>query len=313
MSFERVLFASTASLSTGAGHVRRLIELSKALPERTEKFFYGELGIAWVEELATKIFRKLEYGGTDFGPNDLVILDSYEEQFCLQVQREFPSSRIVQIADRYTYLLPKSQIVFMDLPFTYRDSSIESRVLAHGIDYLPKRCIVRPDMKFRSQARQVLITTGGIVNEVILFQLMEELVKKEYREIRFEFIGGIESFDSANTNFHFNSFGGGFDSVAENCDTAISAAGTTMWDLLANKVLVGLAASVENQRANFHYAVKNEEALAMFYPENIKLNVHALKTLLFDSNTRQSLYKKLSGKYDFDGARRAIDVIIDSN
>lgn len=309
MSPQRFIFATNVSEFSGAGHIRRLIEISKALPASIEKYFFGSIEIEWVKEMADRTFREID-SKLDFGRDDVILLDSYEEQFCLRVNSKFSNSRILQIADRYTFLLSDATILYMDLPFSYQDINTKSRVIAHGIEYLPIREFARQSVTFTQRAKRVLVSTGGSVNERIFSQLVEELVKDQYRDISFEFIGnyGVVKSDDSNLNFH--KFGSGFDSIAGDCDTAISTSGTTMWDLFANRKLVGLAASVENQKANFTYATKNGQALEVFDLQTLKLNVEALQSLFYDSNVRQSLYKETFGKYDFNGASRVSDVIL---
>lgn len=308
---KRIIFATNVSRFSGAGHIRRLIEVSKALPNSIEKHFFGSIEIDWVKEMADRTFLPL-CSPSNFGRDDLVILDSYEEDFSLKVHSEFSDSRVIQIADRYTFILPDAAIIYMDLPFSYQDSKMESRVIAHGIEYLPMRGYTRHDYTFTDQAKRVLVTTGGSVNEHIYSQLVEELTKGKYQNVSFEFVGSFASVHSYNSNFSFHNFGSGFDSVARDCDTAISAAGTTMWDLFANRKLVGLAAMVENQRANFDYAIRTGQAIEVFDSKTLKLDVEALQSLLFDSNVRKSLYGAISGNYDFNGARRVSEVIFNN-
>ena len=309
MSPQRIIFATNVSRFSGAGHIRRLIEVSKALPTSIEKHFFGSIEIDWVKEMADRTFLPLD-SLSNFGQDDLVILDSYEEEFSLIVHSEFSDSRVIQIADRYTFILPDAAVIYMDLPFSYQDSKMESRVIAHGIEYLPKRSYSRQGTTFTDKAKSVLVTTGGSVNEHIYSQLVEELTKDKYEKVSFEFIGCYASVNSHHSNLNFHNFGSGFDSVARDCDTAISAAGTTMWDLFANRKLVGLAATVENQRANFDYATRTGQAVEVFDSKTLKLDVEALQSLFFDSNVRQSLYGAISGKYDFDGAKRVSELIL---
>jgi len=308
---KRVIFAANASNSSGAGHLRRLIEIAKALPESIEKHLIGSIDIPWLKTSAENIFLMNLYI-KEYGVADLVILDSYEKEFCLQIESELTKSQIIQIADRYTYLLPRAKIIFMDLPFVYGSEDVEPRVIAHGIECLPIRAFKAVNSNFNPVATRVLITTGGVVNERIYEQLIQEFSKDVYAGINFEFIGLPKAVSNFTSNLRFHPLGESFDAVAAECDTAISAAGTTMWDLLANQMMLGIAATVENQRANFDYAVSLSQALPVFDPETQTLNLDNLKALLFDQNIRQKLFKQIVGKYNFFGATRTSEAILKS-
>jgi spore coat polysaccharide biosynthesis predicted glycosyltransferase SpsG len=306
---KRVVFATNISKLSGAGHFRRLVEISRALPASIERAFFGSVEIPWVKALLEETFLKVDFNN-DYEGDNLIVLDSYDEVFCQQVNHLFSKSTVLQIADRYTPLLPNSLVIFMDLPFLYADSSIESRVIAHGIDYLPTRNMSKKNKEVPDQAKRILVTTGGSVNEAVFGQLLAELDKKKYRDIVFEFIGEYKKIPRGVSHFHFHSFGSGFDAIAKDCDTAISTAGTTLWDLLASQKIVGLAAIVENQIANYEYATAKKQAIGIFSIDSLELNVEALHALLFDTNVRRSIQEEISDKYDFDGAKRVCNLIL---
>ena len=308
---KRVIFAANASYISGAGHLRRLIEIAKALPKSIEKHLIGSIDIPWLKASAENVFST-NLPIKEHGVDDLVILDSYEREFCLQIESEFANSQVIQIADRYTYLLPRAKIIFMDLPFVYGSEDVEPRVIAHGIECLPIRAFKAVSSNFKPVATRVLITTGGLVNERIYEQLISEFSKDVYAAINFEFIGLPKVVSNFTSNLRFHPFGETFDAIAAECDTVISAAGTTMWDLLANQMILGIAATVKNQQANFDYAVSSNQALPVFDPETQALNLDNLKALLFDQHIRQKLYKRIVGKFNFFGATRTSEAILKS-
>ena len=308
---KRVVFAANASTTTGAGHLRRLIEIAKALPDSIEKHLIGSIDIPWLKTSSARAFLP-PLPIQEYGADDLVVLDSYDREFCFQIQSRFTSSQIVQVADRHTFLLPRVQIVFMDIPFIYKSKSIDNRVIVHGVEYLPIRKFKVINSKFKPRALRVLITSGGVVSERIYQQLARELSNDDYSEINFEFIGLPKIVSNFPDNLRFHPLGDSFDVIAAESDTAISAAGTTMWDLLANQKILGIAAIVENQKSNFDYAVGSNLALPIFDPVTHELNLGNLRALLFNQDTRKLLYGNSFGKYDFLGATRTSEVILNS-
>lgn len=289
----------------------RLIEISKALPPSVEKCFIGSVELPWVKELLDENFSSQSSEvGKMFGKHDLVVVDTYDDAFCRLVANCSRESTIVQIADRYTTLIPKSLIVFMDLPFDYENENINRRIIAHGIRFIPARKLVPFGTKIQPIAKKVLVTTGGLVDKRIFSQLVSEVVKDEYRAIDFHFIGTLDNSVQKSVNIHFHEFGSGFDSIAQDCDTAISTAGTSMWGLLSNNRLLGLATIVENQKANYSYAVNSKHALPVFDLDNMKLDVGVLRTLLFDETSRRNIYRAISGQYDTLGASRVCELLL---
>jgi spore coat polysaccharide biosynthesis predicted glycosyltransferase SpsG len=303
-----VVFAANATYASGAGHLMRLIEVAKNLPDSVKKFFVGSVDIPWIDNLKEDIFIPVSTS-TIHGQESLVIIDSYDPDFCTLIRSSFPHSNVVQIADRYSFLLPSSHLIFMDLPFVHQDKGVEERVIAHGIEYLPKRKFHSSDKLFQSEARRVLITTGGATDQSFFAQLFEELSRDMYQHIEFNFIGQFERGFANQGNFKFHEPGLSFDKIAGYCDTAISSSGTTMWDLLANQMVVGLSAIVENQLSNYQYATSSYQALPIFCEDSRILSRENLEILLFDHEARRNLRSNIIGRYDFLGASRVCELI----
>jgi len=78
---KKVLFAANATMTSGAGHLRRLIEIVKVLPESIEKLHFGHVEMSWLDELVNKSFDSFELKDS-YGQVDIVILDSYDKEFC---------------------------------------------------------------------------------------------------------------------------------------------------------------------------------------------------------------------------------------
>lgn len=308
---KRVVFAANATPISGAGHLMRLIGLAKAMPSSIKKIFVGSVTIPWATELTRNTFvsANLIDSRELYDKNNLIIVDSYDYEFCSFVRSNFAHSHIIQIVDRYTHFLPDSQLIVMDLPFAYKSRSVEGRVIAHGIKFLPKRQFSSSLREYSKTAKRVLVTTGGTANESVYSQLIEELTQDLYREIEFNFIGKSKLNLRTNLNFRFHEPGSSFESITSMCDTAVSASGTTMWDLFANQLVVGLTAVADNQLVNFRFATESHQALPVFQPKSQVLIKENLRLLLFDEDVRKRLHSNISGVYDFLGAERVCELI----
>ena len=299
----RIIYATNATPITGAGHLRRCIEIAKVMPKSIEAHIFGSIEIPWLKRLSTEVFVEADYPDL-YGNEDLIIVDSYEKEFCSQVDLRYPNSHLIQFADRYTPLIDRARLVFLDLPFVKENLDDQLRTIAHGIEYLPVKRLRTKKREFQNKAKRVVITTGGVVNEEIFFQLHGELTRSIYKDIHFEFIGFPKTLPIDRENLRFTKLGNGLAKKIDYCDTAISSAGSTMWDMLANELILGLVALVDNQMANLEFAINSHQCVSIFEPKTLVLNVDNLKTLLFDQDFRSLFYNRINGKYDFDGAKR---------
>jgi spore coat polysaccharide biosynthesis predicted glycosyltransferase SpsG len=308
---KRVIFAANAMNTTGAGHVMRLIEISSQLPLSIEKHFFGFVDLAWVNELLGQHFHT-QYSESEqtFGRHDVVVVDSYDRIFCENVMNCSQDATVVQVADRYTPLLANSHVILMDLPFDIESQNLNPRIIAHGIQFIPARKFNFLNKNIEPRAKSVLVTTGGSVDSRIFSQLISEFTQDIYQGINFHLVGIPDNLIQTSDNLTFHNFSIGVDLIAQECDTAISTAGTSMWSLLANNLIIGVAAIVENQRANYGYVVNSKHALPLFDLDNMKLDIGVLRELLFDDSLRQNLFRAISGKYDTLGASRVCDLLL---
>jgi spore coat polysaccharide biosynthesis predicted glycosyltransferase SpsG len=308
---EKVIFAGNANEISGAGHVKRLFELAGCFPKSVEKYFFGQIEFSWLSEMGEQLFCEGDLLTLD-DDSLLVILDSYDKNFCFDVALRYPNSCLVQIADRYSFLLPNSQVIFMDLPF-YESSKLETdRVLAHGIEYLPIRDWGGRKRRFLETAQKVLVTTGGTTRDSIIELMLDEFQSPLYSHVVFNFIGNPQLFSPVSSNIHFIPPGSIFDNLAMKCDTAISAAGTTMWDLLSNKIISGLFTLARNQKTNFDFAIGNRLAIPVLNTSGTSLEISRIRSLLLDKQTRKTVFDKMSEYKIEGGANRSVDLILNA-
>jgi spore coat polysaccharide biosynthesis predicted glycosyltransferase SpsG len=198
----------------------------------------------------------------------------------------------------------------MDLPFEYPNKNIQNQTIAHGLNFIPVRLFRSGNSKFQRQAKRVVITTGGVVNQHIFLIFIKELQKRQYENIFFDFIGIPEHHPGNINNFEFHQMGRQFDNLVANCDTVISSAGTTMWDLIANQKPIGLISVAENQESNFAFAVASGAAVRVLDSNNTKPDLDGLNSLFFDEDVRLNLINKERVDLDFLGASRVCELIM---
>ena len=86
-----------------------------------------------------------------------------------------------------------------------------------------------------------------------------KIVAKSDGEFSCKYFGNV-TLKNLDTRFRKLCYGKEFDQILIDADLAITASGTTVWDLLARKIPFGIACVASNQIGNFNYVVKNSLA-----------------------------------------------------
>jgi spore coat polysaccharide biosynthesis predicted glycosyltransferase SpsG len=308
-----IVFAANASEAVGAGHLRRMIEIAKSFPSSIPKFFYGSVDIPWLANLTKEYLRTLDRANLD-ASNTIVVIDSYDESFCYQVSKAFLGSLLIQIADQNSYVLPRAKVLFMDKPFEYANTLNPNQIIGHDLKFFPARNYGNADLIFPPQARRVLVTTGGVVHPRFIQSIVQILKHEAFNKIEFNFFGidpkMLVGFRIAN-NFEL---GSDFDSIAAACDTAISSAGTTMWDLLANNKVLGVYHLAANQKGNFDFVLQKRIAMSLISPTSQEFSRVYFDKLLLDRETRFKLFHANANSDEdrFLGSQLTRDLIVNT-
>lgn len=310
----RIIWAANATYSVGAGHVRRLLEIRKNLEGDIDHFFFGKLDIPWLIELTQNYWTYIHSSANKSVRANVVVLDSYDPIFCEQVKSYFPQAALIQIADRNCPLLSDSNVIYLDTLIGENHILDKKNIIAFGTKFMPLRRFDLVKKEFIPIAENVIVTVGGSSN-LNMNLLLEKLLLEKYKDVDF----WITELDSISrkfpNNFHFFSPGEEFDKVAANCDSAISACGTTIWDLISNELLSGVFPLVPNQLYNFNFVVSERLAISLMpgiesiNTASVDIQENSLDTLIFDTSVRQSIWKNLQGEYDFLGAIRTSQLI----
>jgi spore coat polysaccharide biosynthesis predicted glycosyltransferase SpsG len=306
-SIKEVVFASQATLESGAGHLRRCIRFAQELPRDIQKYQIGKIEIEWLSSLNQATFSVLK--NESERPNcSLVILDSYDKDFCEYIREKYLDDPIIQIADRFTPILEGVSILWLDFPDGTKFHKHEPEIIASGLKFMPISKISRGINKFEGAAKNVLVTTGGNPYVPAVELISRELSKSNYKDIEVHFLGNKPSFLSSQENIHYYKPGLILDELLEKVDTVITASGTSLWDFLANGFCVGAIKVVENQSRNFDYVSKTDQVVPICLDMGGKALGHSLRTLFFDLQVRKNL-TLASSYYDFDGARRFAKIV----
>jgi spore coat polysaccharide biosynthesis predicted glycosyltransferase SpsG len=308
MKLKELVIAAQATHSTGAGHLRRCMRLSQGWGFETKKLLFGKVEISWLIPSATANFELFEGPPKDL-INPLVILDSYEEDFCRGVKDFFSSCRIIQIADRYTPILDEIKILWLDFP----DGDIFERhqlnIVASGLEYMPINSIEKVTKELYPVAKNVLVTTGGnpsVAANAILYRCIS---KESFKDVTFHVIGEKPPRSIKAQNIFFYQPGEAQEILSASVDTVITACGTSLWDFLANHYCVGALMLFDNQARNFDFVTSEKHVVPLDLNKEELVLKNSLEKLLFDSELRQRLLATTSKFYDFQGYQRFYELV----
>jgi spore coat polysaccharide biosynthesis predicted glycosyltransferase SpsG len=302
-----ILFVASADFDQGSGHVVRCIRYSEILLRWGHSVsIVGPIDIPWVLALAQQN-PALTYPAsqTHF---DLIILDSYDEKYLLLNLEKYVASCVIQICDSNTPVLDVTSYVWLDT-----SDVDESRLrscgvpLVSGLEYMGSVAF-RAEELTTGLAKSVLVTLGGAPSLEVLQALSGVVLADKYSNIDFHFLSDT-TFDSFSQNFFFYPIGSDLQALVEKCDTVISNAGTTLWDVLTSHRPTGALCLVENQVPNYKFALENQLVVGLGRGWGKSWDPDALDTLFFDSNMRRVIISNAAKVIDGESQLRLLRAI----
>jgi len=304
-----ILFLCRANNVVGAGHVRRSIDWANSINSMGIKAsMSGTNDIDWLKTLVPKGMW-IELSEIDLEPK-MVIVDSYDEIFLKECFSRFPASKKIQIADSNSKLMDGYDVIWVD--HTYPPLAIpekNNRVLASGLNLLPIRPFPNNEV-FCDTAKNVLVTFGGTSSGKFADLFLDTFPFGDYAQVKFHLF--CDSSELAlPPNVKSYSLGVAMDVVSGQCDTVISASGTSVWNFVANRKVLGVVTIVDNQRSNSLYVSTRGFGLLLgSLGEGQGLRVDLLDQLLFDSQTRINMCNKDRSWIGFTGAVHFAETVV---
>lgn len=301
MSDLRITFAVKASGKTGAGHIMRCLRYAQSLSSLGFKIkHWGSVDIPWILEFSEHTFVDYQ---EQIHETDLLIIDSYDLDFIVQAVSSVRTNKVVQIADANTPLIPSASLVWLDIYPIPESVSSSHQIIASGISFFaPLRM---RGLKIGNEAENVLVVLGGSPmrkHQESIIKVIEEL---DARHIDFHVMSTIHDKPSQKRNLNFYPVGSRLIELANICDTVITSAGTSLWDFIANRRVVGTFPVVDNQTENFLYCTSRGLALGMNDGHlDSELDASVLDNLISDSSVRSTLINSVVARPDFHGASR---------
>jgi len=291
------VFRADASPAMGAGHVMRTLSIAEALCELSfEVALVGSIiEVPWLSRLIRdSVFGSIS-SPVGFKPTyeDVLIIDSYNLPVTDKLITETTWKARACLVDRITpqYV---ADVYFNTAPIqTWFQNTMRASVpIFFGIEYIPVRqsfdAKISKDYK-SPQICKVICVAGGSDPTNLAASFRKVL------------IGLDDEFDATIfTNEYLKNerkiairpIGPDFHEELQLADLVLTAAGTTVWELLQRRIPFGVACAAQNQRDNYSYLTKHNLALPLGeYSSDWILDINAIRDLILDSNLRQSLIR----------------------
>jgi spore coat polysaccharide biosynthesis predicted glycosyltransferase SpsG len=313
------VFRADASLSIGSGHIVRCIAVAEALKIAGEEVIHvGEISnLPWLTDLLlTGPFSQFGVDESDYQPTqeDVLVIDSYY----LDPNENFLNSNswktVACFVDRSTPQFHADSYFNLAPNLNWRPSSNDQNSpIYSGVKYIPVRTIHKNrEVKLReNDPIKVVITSGGSDINGLTQHLVSTLC-----ELDSEFEVEVFSNESieADSRFTISDVGQKLSDSLNTCDLVLTAAGSTIWELLSRKIPFGVACSVKNQEENFEYLASHDLAtpIGKYSAENgWVLYKESLSRLIDDVSLRADLKSRMDVLKFGDGAENIAQILID--
>jgi spore coat polysaccharide biosynthesis predicted glycosyltransferase SpsG/RimJ/RimL family protein N-acetyltransferase len=313
--------------SIGYGHLSRCIALYDEIQNRSievELIIYGDVGNIGL--LKGKVFRNedwinIEYLEKTLSSEDYVIVDSYKADIEHYEKIALKSKRALYIDDNGRIEYPRGIIVNPAIDSSHIDYSYmpEERVLK-GSKYVILRPAFRyiENKKLQENVRRIVVIMGGTdirnittkivnniceVNQNIIFDVVVD-------DFQFEKLSSINKIE--NVNYHKDLSEIEMKQIMLSADMAISAAGQTIYELIATQTPFIAIQVAENQQNNID-SLKEQlpsQIVLRYDDENLIEKLQEKILEIKGCEFRKKISEGMKNIIDGNGSKRIIDALL---
>lgn len=302
----KILFIASASNEEGTGHAMRALRISQLLLKRGHSVaIAGPIEVDWVLEYANSLDVNLNPDQqTVF---DLIVLDTYRVDYLYTNLRKFRSALVIQVCDSNTPVLRVDGCVWLDSrnPTNFIQES-QGVLIAAGPDFMTGPSFIQNPV-LEPIAKNVLVVLGGSPTAEIHSNIVELLSDSLFQSLNFHFVSPNRA-SVKQSNFSWYPLSSQMEHLVGVCDTIVTNAGTSLWELLPSGRVMGSICLIENQHSNYDYVVsrKLSAGLGVFRSKG-GLEFSAFQCLFFDESFRRELYNNILNDLKPDGRSTLVD------
>ncbi len=297
----------------GMGHIMRTLVLAKELRNHNQVSYVCrqdeqfEMGRKKVEEEGFYVYNKLSTGG------DVLITDSYEvnDKYFEEVRKHY--NYLIYIDDLNLFyhnvdLLINQNINAEELNYSEKNLLLGARYVLLRDEF--RSCVVKP---VKEQVTDILITMGGADPHNFSAQLVCNLMKLGYNlhvvvGPAFSNKDTLSSFQGKKVRLYENA---DMKELMEKCDIAVSACGSTLYELCACGTPCYGVILAENQRKSAEKFRELGIVTNIYDYRNIDwiLLGEDVNNLCNNYEKRKEVSRSMQSMVDGNGAKRIADYI----
>lgn len=338
---KKVIIRTDADSVRGMGHLMRCIAIAQRIPECDGEciFYIGN------QEHAARILEQYQM--------QYVVLETADrgkegelEELLQRGRKEQAAAILIDAYDVTQYYLSSlrtiAKVVYLDdlnqfyypvdgmINYTwgvdraeYEKYPYQDEVFLLGREYIPVRKEFSPEKEYTfGEVRNVMLTTGGTDPEHIVSRFLEKWKAAQHNQVKLHVILGkyfdnIEEIrqlasDKAQIVLYENLTN--LSEVMRKCEVAVSAGGTTIWELCSVGVATVGVAFVENQQGIFRLEQEGilAGAINMMEADEQAMNqlLACVEHLMEDREYRQRLVQKAHEQIDGMGSKRIAQYLL---
>lgn len=323
----RVKIFTEGGKDIGLGHISRCSSLYNEIANRgilVDFIVYGDIGkidfLNYINIINENWLDK-EYLLNNLTLDDYIIVDSYKatKEIYNFISENTKKALFIDDIGRIAY--PEGIILNPSLDSSHIDYSYSSnRVLLSGPEYVilrdPFRAVKREGIS--NEVKRVLIMMGG-TDVRGLTPLIIDNICRNMQNIEFNIVTGSEDLEKIksqisetnNITFHNNLDAAQMMELMMSSDLAITAAGQTIYELLATQTPFVAVQVIENQENNIKSLLKyNPEQIVLRHDDSDFLsNLNKALEIFSDVEYRKNYNRKYTDLVDGYGSRRIVDYL----
>lgn len=324
----------------GTGHIMRCLSIAAAVRQRKQKvvFLTADHEMQTVIENAGYTVVCLESTWNDLNREieKLQALMAAQVQAVLLVDSYFVTeqylTKLCQVV-KVCYIDDLNEINYpCDMLINYNcyaaniqyEQRYKRTELLLGASFVPLRREFQklPVPEIQNPVRSILITTGGTDNYQIALRLLQRWPREKYAHVQIHAVAGrfnkkleeLRMLERTNDNIHVYADVKNMKDLMISCDVAVSAGGSTLYELCACGTPTVVVTLADNQR---EAAKTFSENGIMIYAGDIRDDkscisniVEAIQLLYAKGDIRREMSEKMQNLVDGYGAARIADKII---